>query len=365
MSTWLSENDSQESTYGPGIDVGESYANERNWPDWMEDLFGEEKDNLTREQQLQQHQLDLLGQQEEDAALMRPFVLQGMGLMEDADTGELRYMTEEEKLAGMSEVDREQYEITKLAQERQRQAYAGELPISPALEQSLKDEEAKLKEALSRKLGDNFMQTTAGSQAWNRFAQRADLVREEARRGELAGGGSNAYQGLSYLSGSDANRTASAGAYPGRTSGVMSGYSGILDRMSDERRLQDQIRSQQQAGRYAGLGQLVGSGIGAYGTYAGLAAFGSSKILKENIEPIESPIEKIIAIRGVDFDWKDSGKHDVGVIAEEVEKIMPEAVAEVHGIKHVFYHKIIPLLVEAIKEQQVQINTLKEGRCHG
>ena len=85
----------------------------------------------------------------------------------------------------------------------------------------------------------------------------------------------------------------------------------------------------------------------------------SSEVLKENIEPIEDPIEKLEAIRGVDFDWKNGDGHDVGVIAEEIEKVIPEAVTEVNGIKHVYYHKIIPLLVESIKAQQVEIDALK------
>lgn len=227
------------------------------------------------ERALQQQQLDILEQQQEDAALMRPFQLSGMGLIEDAPTGELRYMTEEEKLAGMSDIEREQYEITQLGQERQRKAYAGELPISPALEQSLKDEEAKLVEALSRQLGPDFMSTTSGQQAMMRFTQKADLVREEARRGEISGGGANVFQGLSYMGGTAATRTATAAGFPGsRTSGMSGQYGGILDRMSNERMMQYQASSQRQAGFMGGMGQLAGAGIQAYGTYAGLAALG-------------------------------------------------------------------------------------------
>jgi hypothetical protein len=121
----------------------------------------------------------------------------------------------------------------------------------------------------------------------------------------------------------------------------------------------------------SGFGQLAGAGIQAYGAYkaAGLtAAAASSKRLKEYIEPIKYALEKLEAIRGVEFDWKEIAfnrtrgykGHDVGVIAEELEVIMPEAVPTVDGYKHVEYHKIIPLLIEAIKEQQEQINKLQE-----
>jgi uncharacterized membrane protein len=70
-----------------------------------------------------------------------------------------------------------------------------------------------------------------------------------------------------------------------------------------------------------------------------------------------------MAIRGVEFDWKSGEGHDVGVIAEELAEVVPEAVTQVNGINSVYYYKIIPLLVEAIKEQQEQINFLK-GENH-
>ena len=97
----------------------------------------------------------------------------------------------------------------------------------------------------------------------------------------------------------------------------------------------------------------------------------SDKRLKCNIKPIENSLCKIIGVKGYSFDWKkltpeeiktihgNSGK-DVGVIAQEIEKILPEAVTiRDNGYKAVNYEKIIPLLIEAIKEQQNIINELK------
>ena len=80
------------------------------------------------------------------------------------------------------------------------------------------------------------------------------------------------------------------------------------------------------------------------------------------------------AIRGVYFDWtadhieKRGGedgyfvrKHDIGVIAQEVEKILPEIVAtRADGFKAVKYEKIVPLLIEAIKAQQAEIEQMKK-----
>ena len=95
-----------------------------------------------------------------------------------------------------------------------------------------------------------------------------------------------------------------------------------------------------------------------------LAFSASDKRLKNNISNISSPIEKIKQINGVNFEWSDkqstySGK-DVGVIAQEVEKVLPEVVTEREdGHLAVKYEKIIPLLIEAIKDQQKEIEELK------
>ena len=98
-----------------------------------------------------------------------------------------------------------------------------------------------------------------------------------------------------------------------------------------------------------------------------ITAYYSSDIsLKNNIRPIESAIFKVKQIRGVTFDWNEKSTelqqekgHDVGLIAQEVEKVLPEIVQiRKDGIKAVAYEKVVPLLVEAIKEQQVTIENL-------
>jgi len=87
----------------------------------------------------------------------------------------------------------------------------------------------------------------------------------------------------------------------------------------------------------------------------------SDEQLKENISTIQNPIDKVNALRGVDFNWKENGKKQIGVIAQEVEKILPELVEmRPDGYKGVHYDNIVGLLIEAIKEQQKQIDELKE-----
>ena len=98
-----------------------------------------------------------------------------------------------------------------------------------------------------------------------------------------------------------------------------------------------------------------------------ITAYYSSDIsLKDNIRPIESAIFKVKQIRGITFDWNEKANdlqrekgHDVGLIAQEVEKVLPEVVQiREDGIKAISYEKVVPLLVEAIKEQQVTIENL-------
>lgn len=83
--------------------------------------------------------------------------------------------------------------------------------------------------------------------------------------------------------------------------------------------------------------------------------------LKDNINTIENALDKVDSLRGVSFDWKESGKKSIGVIAQEVEEVVPEVVAtDEEGTKSVNYQAMVGLLIEAIKEQQEQINELKQ-----
>lgn len=92
---------------------------------------------------------------------------------------------------------------------------------------------------------------------------------------------------------------------------------------------------------------------------------------KSNILPIENSLQKVQQLRGVTFDWKTkefqerafSDNRALGFIAQEVEKVLPEVVQTektAEGYKSVQYDKVVALLVEAIKEQQKQIQVLQK-----
>ena len=94
--------------------------------------------------------------------------------------------------------------------------------------------------------------------------------------------------------------------------------------------------------------------------------------LKDNVTTIQNPLDKIKALRGVEYDWNTGnkkGKHDLGLIAQEVEEVIPEIVYE-HELplidgesgtvyKTIDYEKMVAVLIEGMKEQQSQIDELK------
>ncbi|MEX2590306.1 MAG: tail fiber domain-containing protein [Chitinophagales bacterium] len=87
--------------------------------------------------------------------------------------------------------------------------------------------------------------------------------------------------------------------------------------------------------------------------------------LKKNVKTLENALDKIMALRGVNYEWKKeeypernlSDGIELGVIAQEVEKILPEVVdTDSEGYKSVQYSHLVPVLIEALKEQQALIN---------
>ena len=95
------------------------------------------------------------------------------------------------------------------------------------------------------------------------------------------------------------------------------------------------------------------------------AYYSSDEGLKENIKPIENAIDKVKMIGGYEFDWNSLSRtnsgHDVGVIAQEVEKVLPELVTTKNdGFKGVRYEKLTSLLIQANKELIQRVEELEE-----
>jgi len=87
----------------------------------------------------------------------------------------------------------------------------------------------------------------------------------------------------------------------------------------------------------------------------------SDATLKTNIAPIENPLSILKKITGVSFDWKNNEGSAEGVLAQDVEQVLPNAVnTDEEGKKSVSYNNLVGVLIEAVKGQQEQINKLKE-----
>lgn len=88
----------------------------------------------------------------------------------------------------------------------------------------------------------------------------------------------------------------------------------------------------------------------------------SSRRWKTDIRTLDNSLARVLSLRGVSYKWKESGRSDIGLIAEEVGQVIPEIVEyEQNGIdaRSVDYTRIVPLLIEATKEQQKTIEQLR------
>lgn len=126
---------------------------------------------------------------------------------------------------------------------------------------------------------------------------------------------------------------------------------------------------------------FLSGGNGEITATGNITAYASDKRLKTNITPITNAIDKLMQINGVEFDWVDNIQdigfipqqmHETGVIAQEIQAVIPDAVktapfnnnaTDIAGFDSDYLtvdkEKIIPLLIEAIKEQQAHINKLE------
>ena len=103
-------------------------------------------------------------------------------------------------------------------------------------------------------------------------------------------------------------------------------------------------------------GTMLAADINASGT----VTQASDESLKDDVQVIENAVEKVGQMRGVTYvrnDMEDDSRH-AGVIAQEVEAVLPEVVSESDGIKSVAYGNMVGLLIEAVKEQQATIDAL-------
>ena len=97
-------------------------------------------------------------------------------------------------------------------------------------------------------------------------------------------------------------------------------------------------------------------------TVTGEITCSSDATMKRNIRNIDNPEEKLEQLNGVSFEWAlgtNEGVSTYGIIAQDVEEVLPEAVSGPDGRKRVNYNCVVGLLVEALKEQGERIKLLE------
>ena len=114
---------------------------------------------------------------------------------------------------------------------------------------------------------------------------------------------------------------------------------------------------------------VVTGGVGVSGALnvgGDITAFSSSDVtLKENITPIQNAVDKVLSISGNTFRWNEksvyNGEEGTGIIAQEIEALELPGVTETRqdGTKAVRYDRLVPLLIEAIKELDGKIKSLE------
>jgi hypothetical protein len=275
-------------------------------------------------------------------------------------------MTAEQQIANMTAAQRLEYETSKLSSERYKQALEGKLPISPALEAQLKDEETTLRNELLQRLGQDYMLSTPGQKAIATLQQKHNMIREEARRGEISAGDlrtareadtdlrRDALATGNYTSSlAEAIRKSSidrAGLLPvakekaeepvnqgmisnlanvsNRYSSVIGNAGAVLQPYERERTLQTQAAMQNAANSAAGTSGffgMLGQGLGAFGTAAAYALF-STKKAKKDIDKVsdsdEDKILEMLADGNDTYSYRYKGEQEnspkrVGYMAEE------------------------------------------------
>jgi hypothetical protein len=206
--------------------------------------------------------------------------VQGKGYADGGywDTTDTTYekLTDDEMYAAMSGLEKSQYDVSKAQAERTLKALKGELPISPALEKSLTSKETQLAEYLNRIVGPNWRQSTAGQQMID-LMESNELIREEARRGEISQGEANLLNQLGFQTNKTTADTQNLNAATKAYLPIISGYNSIIPNYQNKGSTTTTTQSGG-GGAESLLGTLLGGamriGGSAFAASGGLSGYG-------------------------------------------------------------------------------------------
>lgn len=301
---------------------------------------GAEK-RLAREQaQMLRLQRETILRQQQQQAVLLPVIAQEFGYNVSTDPeGNITH------IEAMDDPRQEQRDrIESLLLERQERALEGELPVDPALERNIGQQERELRSRLRDQLGPGFETSSPAIETLNDFFGVAEGLRHGARTGEL----SLAQQlSLSREQQEMMRRDFRLGnvqqfgvqnpmGFASAMGNTAQGFGQAL--VQHPMRQWRQLRTQANLAeaefdmqRQAGIGQMVGAGIGA------LPMLFSDSRLKENLVKVAETPDGIPVY---EFNYIDDPERRIGVLAEDVEKVKPEAVGERYGYKTVDYRRV-------------------------
>lgn len=291
---------------------------------------------------LQQAQADLLGQQREiieeqraQQKILLPFLAEQEGFdVEMDDKGNIKSI---KKKADPDDAKRKELEGMYL--DRSLKAMKGELPLDPALEESLKSSEQQMREKLQSQFGPGYETSSPAIETLGQFMRSSEILREGARTGQLTLSeqlGLTREQQEQFTRGSatDALRNTAIGdpmTFAGAFGQAAGGYGRAQVPFLQQRQMQAQASSSNSDRLY----KLLGAGIGAGGQMG--AAYFSDPDLKDDLVPISSTMEGIPIY---EYTRKDTGERMIGVLSTDVEAKMPWAVLTRGGYDVVDYEKV-------------------------
>ncbi|VVM97733.1 hypothetical protein PS645_03127 [Pseudomonas fluorescens] len=85
----------------------------------------------------------------------------------------------------------------------------------------------------------------------------------------------------------------------------------------------------------------------------------SDEQLKTNVQRLENPTENLLKLQGVTFNWKKNDRSDIGLIAQEVQKVYPQLVRTEGELLQVDYQKLVAPLIESVRELNTRVQTLE------
>lgn len=274
-------------------------------------------------------------QQQEQQKILLPFFAEQEGFDVELDTeGNLTSIS---RRADPDEAKRKELETAFL--DRSLAAMRGELPVDPALEDSLAAGEQQLREKLQTQFGPGYETSSPAIESLEQFRQSAETLRSEARTGQLTlaeqlGITREQQRQFTTQSSADALRTSAIGdplTFAGAFGQVARGYGQAQVPYQQQRQMQVQASISNRQQNMA----LIGAGIGAAGTIFGGRL--SDADLKGDLVLI-SHTKHGIPIYA--YTRIDTGERMIGVLSRDVEPVIPGAVATKHGYDVVDYEMV-------------------------